>query len=168
MRSLSRIGNEIDSGNMKFKTENNDHQVINMSTSEKPHSPQELHNVESSQESDVAEIDDDVTAKDMSTHKHSIKGLVSLESHDNDIDSQVVKSQRSSVTFEEMSPSMVTSASPSPPLPSMSLVNSARASMMMSSKPMLQQSFTQTLMALSNNAMNRPSFFPMLDRLVLS
>ncbi|KAH3863576.1 hypothetical protein DPMN_026566 [Dreissena polymorpha] len=52
---------------------------------------------------------------------------------------------------------------PTPPLAPMALFNSARANLMMTSKPMLQHSFTQTLMALSNNAMNRPSFFPMLD-----
>ena len=99
------------------------------------------------------------------TKSHTIDNLVSGSVPDDSA------SQSSSVTSPKptaddgmLSPPCMTSATPSPPLASIALANTARANLMLHAKPMLQHSFTQTLMALNNNAMNRSSFFPMLDR----
>ena len=95
---------------------------------------------------------------------HSIESLVSTSStdirntlHDN-------QSRNPGAENRTDSPSL-SSGSPSPPMnTSVALNANTRAGLMMHSKPMLQHTFTQTLLALNNNAMNRSSFFPMLDR----
>ncbi|KAL4241037.1 hypothetical protein ACF0H5_001815 [Mactra antiquata] len=97
------------------------------------------------------------------SQNHLIHNIVQV-SNNNDISRDSPEPGQSKPKVDERVTSPVrSSVSPSSPLVSMALVNTARANMMMSSKPMLQHSFTQTLMALSNNAMNRPSFFPMLE-----
>ena len=62
------------------------------------------------------------------------------------------------------SPSLSSGSSSPPVNTSSSISANARAGLMLQSKPMLQHTFTQTLLALNNNAINRSSFFPMLDR----
>lgn len=98
---------------------------------------------------------------------HLIHNIVSMsDSVEQTTESQDPSQPKTQADDNESLP-VRSAGSPSSQLASLALVNTARASMMMNSKPMLQHSFTQTLMALSNNAMNRPSFFPMLDRYVL-
>ena len=93
---------------------------------------------------------------------HSIHSIVS-NNNDQMIETNDTQQSKSLEDDSNSSPVRPT-GSPASPLASLALVNTARANMMMNSKPMLQHSFTQTLMALSNNAMNRPAFFPMLER----
>jgi hypothetical protein len=93
---------------------------------------------------------------------HSIHSIVS-NNNDQMIESNDTPQSKSPEDDSNSSPVRST-GSPVSPLASLALVNTARANMMMNSKPMLQHSFTQTQMALSNNAMNRPAFFPMLER----
>lgn len=95
---------------------------------------------------------------------HLIHNIVSMSDSVEQTTESQDPSQPKTHTDDNESLPVRSAGSPSSQLASLALVNTARASMMMNSKPMLQHSFTQTLMALSNNAMNRPSFFPMLDR----
>ena len=109
--------------------------------------------------------------------KHKTMNNNSLPPKDHSIESLV--SNNSSVEVRNMrenlnshpgadtrteSPSL-SSGSASPPMNTPStLTANSRAGLMLHSKPMLQHTFTQTLLALNNNAMNRSTFFPMLDR----
>lgn len=156
---------ENETVNMTIK-DNSETKVLKNDVDGEPQSSEEIQLIHSPKPESL-EIDEEHEegVKDMSTNKHFIKEMVNPEIN-NEIDIPIPKAHtgRSNSILGEMTSHMTPSSSPSPPLTSMALVNNARASMMMTSKPMLQQSFTQTLMALSNNAMNRPSFFPMLDR----
>lgn len=138
----------------------NVHKPLNVPLSEPPASSEMATKLNISDKS-LDEDDRILEGKRNSPDKHLIHSFVSPENNSE----QDLKTSRSVPLPDEVTSSMTSSSStPPPPLTSLALVNSARASMLMGSKPMLQQSFTQTLMALSNNAMNRPSFFPMLDR----
>ncbi|XP_045211318.2 diencephalon/mesencephalon homeobox protein 1-like [Mercenaria mercenaria] len=92
---------------------------------------------------------------------HSIHSIVS-KINDQTIEPNDTPQSKTPADDSDSQP-VRSAGSPSSPLASLALANTARANMMMNSKPMLQHSFTQTLMALSNNAMSRPSFFPMLE-----
>ena len=101
---------------------------------------------------------------------HSIKHIVSDSGSEDRKTStpDLLQPNTSSVDGERVTSPTLSSTTPSPPLASIALANSARASLMMHAKPMLQHSFTQTLMALNSNAINRPSFFPLMDRWVFN
>lgn len=101
-----------------------------------------------------------------SLQTHLIHNIVSVSNKSEQIVESTEPAQSKTQAEDSDTPpiSSRSSISPTSPLASLALVNTARANMMMNSKPMLQHSFTQTLMALSNNAMNRPSFFPMLEK----
>lgn len=95
---------------------------------------------------------------------HLIQNIVSVSNKSEQSVESTEQAQSKAHAEDSDTPPIRSSVSPTSPLASLALVNTARANMMMNSKPMLQHSFTQTLMALSNNAMNRPSFFPMLEK----
>jgi len=101
--------------------------------------------------------------KENPSNSHLIQNLVACENK-TERETPETCSDKMSTPVSDRTSSVSMTSSPSPPLASMALMNSARASLMMG-KPLIQHSFTQTLMALSNNAaMHRPPFFPMIDR----
>lgn len=143
-------------------TEKSESNALNIALSEETISTENAINLDDLKRDDIDTTDEN-DKKNFVRNKHLINNIVSSENN-NDTDFQLSKQLKPvNGTTDEMT-RVTSSSTPSPPLTSMALMNNARANMLMSSKPMLQQSFTQTLMALSNNAMNRPSFFPMLDR----
>ena len=95
---------------------------------------------------------------------HSIDSLVSNHSGMEAKKFREIPTSHPVADTRTESPSL-SSGSSSPPINTSSSISAnARAGLMLQSKPMLQHTFTQTLLALNNNAMNRSTFFPMLDR----
>ena len=95
---------------------------------------------------------------------HSIDSLVSNHSVIEARNFREIPTSHPGTDTRTASPSL-SSGSSSPPMnTSSSMSANARAGLMLQTKPMLQHTFTQTLLALNNNAINRSTFFPMLDR----